>query len=91
MNRNRFLDLYATYLWPVMRRVVKKPRRCKKCILSEKYAPLKMDDAPAVSFCEQRKAKEELGYESRSLDAVISDCYRWLLKEGRIATGQPTR
>jgi nucleoside-diphosphate-sugar epimerase len=63
----------------------------KEPLLTPDLISLLMDDAPDVSFCEQRKAKEELGYESRSLDAMISDCYRWLLKEGRIATGQPTR
>jgi nucleoside-diphosphate-sugar epimerase len=41
-------------------------------------------DAPDVSFCDKRKAKEELGYESRDLDTMVKDCYDWLVKEGRI-------
>jgi nucleoside-diphosphate-sugar epimerase len=41
-------------------------------------------DAPDVSFCDKRKAKDELGYESRSLDSMIDDCYNWLVQEGRL-------
>jgi nucleoside-diphosphate-sugar epimerase len=43
-----------------------------------------LHDAPDVSFCEKRRAFEELGYESRSLDAMIDDCYNWLVQEGRL-------
>jgi hypothetical protein len=67
MNRNRFLDLYATYLWPVMRRVVKKPRRCKKCILSEKYAPLKDGLCPECSAAQTVAAPDlEVSDETRA-------------------------
>lgn len=34
------LELYATYLWPVVRNFVKISKRCKSCILSEKCVPL---------------------------------------------------
>lgn len=40
MNRNKILELYATYLWPVVRKFVKISKRCKTCILSEKCVPL---------------------------------------------------
>jgi nucleoside-diphosphate-sugar epimerase len=43
-----------------------------------------LHDAPDVSFCEKRKAKEALGYESRPLDTMIDDCYNWLVREGRL-------
>lgn len=33
--------MYSKYLWPVVRLVVKTSRRCQRCILSEKYSPLK--------------------------------------------------
>jgi dihydroflavonol-4-reductase len=41
-------------------------------------------DEPEIAFYDQRKAKEDLGYESRSLDTMIQDCYKWLTVEGRI-------
>jgi dihydroflavonol-4-reductase len=55
----------------------------KKPVLSPELVSL-IGDAPDVSFSEKRKAKEHLGYESRSLDVMIEDCYQWLLREGRI-------
>lgn len=33
------------------------------------------------SEAEKKKAYEELGYQSSSLDAMIEDCYQWMLKE----------
>lgn len=41
-------------------------------------------DEPEITFYDQRKAKEDLGYESRSLDTMIQDCYNWLTAERRI-------
>ena len=43
-----------------------------------------LHDASDVSFCEKRKARDELGYESRPLDSMIDDCYNWLVREGRL-------
>ncbi len=41
MNINKSLERVSEYLWPVIRFVIKKKRRCKNCILSEAYLPLK--------------------------------------------------
>ena len=43
-----------------------------------------LHDAPDVSFSEKRKAQEALGYRSRGLDEMISDCRDWLVKEDRL-------
>jgi len=43
-----------------------------------------LGDSPDVDFCDKKKAKEELGYESRDLSTMVKDCYDWLVKEGRI-------
>lgn len=40
-----------------------------------------LQDAPDVSFSERRKTKEQLGYESKSLDVMLQDCYEWLCLE----------
>lgn len=52
----------------------------KKPLLTPELVNL-LHDAPDVTKEEKRKAQEELGYESRSLDAMIDDCYTWLLSE----------
>lgn len=52
----------------------------KKPLLTPELVSL-LHDAPDVTKEEKRKAKEELNYESRSLDAMIDDCYAWLLSE----------
>ena len=41
MNTNKFLDMYAKYIWPLARLVTRISPRCKRCILSEKCSPLK--------------------------------------------------
>lgn len=38
--KNRILEIYATYVWPLARRFVKLSKRCRRCILSEKHGPL---------------------------------------------------
>ncbi|OGF44259.1 MAG: hypothetical protein A2452_05635 [Candidatus Firestonebacteria bacterium RIFOXYC2_FULL_39_67] len=40
MNTNKIIELYAEYVWPVIRLVVRRSRRCRRCILSEHYGPL---------------------------------------------------
>ncbi len=40
MNKNRILEIYAQYCWPLVRRFARIPKRCKNCILSQQYAPL---------------------------------------------------
>ena len=54
----------------------------KKPLLTPELVAL-LEDAPDVSYPEKRKAKEELGYESRPLDVMVRDCHNWLLREGR--------
>ena len=49
MNKNKLLELYAAYLWPVVRNFVKISKRCNHCILSEKYVPLKNGVCEACS------------------------------------------
>jgi dihydroflavonol-4-reductase len=39
---------------------------------------------PDITYYDKQKAKDQLGYESRSLDVMTRDCYDWLVKEGRI-------
>ena len=41
-------------------------------------------DYPDLSTYEQRKAETELGYRSRPLEAMIRDCYEWLVRQGRL-------
>lgn len=41
MSTNKIFELYASYLWPIVRKFVKLSKRCNHCILSEKYVPLK--------------------------------------------------
>lgn len=52
----------------------------KKPLLTPELVNL-LQDAPDVTSDEKRKAKEELGYESGSLDSMIQDCYEWLLAQ----------
>lgn len=40
MNTNRLFELYAQYIWPVVRKFVRLSKRCTRCIVSEKYSPL---------------------------------------------------
>ncbi len=41
-------------------------------------------DYPDLGTYEQRKAEVELGYRSRSLEAMVRDCYEWLVEQGRL-------
>jgi hypothetical protein len=41
VNTNKLFELYSKYLWPMVRLVVRTSRRCQRCILSEKYVPLR--------------------------------------------------
>jgi dihydroflavonol-4-reductase len=43
-----------------------------------------LKDAPDVPYGERRKAREQLGYESRPLGTMIEDCLHWMLAEGRL-------
>ncbi len=40
MLTNKIFEFYALYIWPVLRLFVKRSKRCRLCILSEKYSPL---------------------------------------------------
>ena len=39
---------------------------------------------PDLSYYEKIRSQDELGYESASMDQMISDCYTWMKKERRI-------
>jgi dihydroflavonol-4-reductase len=39
---------------------------------------------PDVPYPDKLKSKTELGYESRSLEVMLEDAYRWLVREGRL-------
>ena len=52
----------------------------KKPLLTPELVSL-LRDAPDVTYYEKRKAKEDLGYESGSLDSMIQECYEWLLAQ----------
>lgn len=41
-------------------------------------------DAPDVDPQDKKKAANDLGYESRSLDIMLEDCHEWLKKENKI-------
>jgi dihydroflavonol-4-reductase len=56
----------------------------KRPLLSPDLVNL-LRDAPDVSYCEKRKAKEDLGYESASIDKMIEDCRDWLKSEGLLS------
>lgn len=58
MNTNKFLELYATYVWPIVRKFVKISKRCNHCIVSEKYVPLKN------GLCEACSKNKLVGKES---------------------------
>lgn len=40
MDTTKFFEWYVTYAWPIVRHVVPLSKRCKRCIVSEHYAPL---------------------------------------------------
>ena len=40
ITKNRLLELYAKYVWPFARHFVSLAKRCRNCILSERYGPL---------------------------------------------------
>lgn len=41
MDKNKLIELYAEYGWPVVRNFVSLSKRCTNCIVSEAYTPLK--------------------------------------------------
>lgn len=41
MNKNRLIDMYAAHGWPIVRNFVSLSKRCSRCIVSERYTPLK--------------------------------------------------
>jgi dihydroflavonol-4-reductase len=55
----------------------------KKPLLTPELIGL-LSDFADVSYLEKRKARQELGYESRPLDVMIKDCHQWLLQTGHI-------
>lgn len=40
MNTNKIFEIFAEYIWPLIRPIVGLSKRCKNCILSEKHSPL---------------------------------------------------
>ena len=55
----------------------------RKPLLTFDLLDLVIDD-PDLSYSEMSRSKEELGYESASMDQMVRDCYEWMKKEGRI-------
>ncbi len=55
----------------------------KKPVITPELVHL-LHDAPDVSYYEKQKAKQDLGYTSRSLDVMLHDCYKWLIKEKKL-------
>jgi dihydroflavonol-4-reductase len=55
----------------------------KKPQLTSDLIELVVDD-PDLSYFEKNRSQQELGYESASIDQMVSDCYAWMKKEGRI-------
>lgn len=41
-------------------------------------------DEPDITIYDRLKTKEDLGYESRSVDEMVRDCHAWLVQEGRL-------
>lgn len=39
-TKSKIIDWYSIYAWPVVRHFLRVSKRCRRCILSEKYAPL---------------------------------------------------
>jgi hypothetical protein len=58
MNTNRVFEFGARRLWPAMRHLVGRSRRCRRCILSERYAPLADGLCPECSRPEARSAAD---------------------------------
>lgn len=40
-----------------------------------------LGEAPDVTFCEARKSRLELNYESRPLSEMVKQCYDWMIQE----------
>lgn len=55
----------------------------RKPLLTPQLVAL-FDHSGATDWAEVKKAKADLGYGSASLDAMLLDCYRWLVGEGRL-------
>lgn len=68
MNTNQLFDIYASYVWPLMRPFIRKTKRCKSCILSERYTLLKDG---ICEFC--LNYKEKIGVVSFSKAAHFNE------------------
>lgn len=55
ISKNKILEFYAENIWPFVRHFVPISKRCKKCILSEKFGPLKNG---LCEFCSNPLSKE---------------------------------
>lgn len=51
------LEAYARYVWPTQRLFVNVAKRCRRCILSEKYSPLEDGLCEACREAEDRRPK----------------------------------
>ncbi len=69
-----FLEVAAHFLSAVSLLTKKRP------LLTPELVNL-LQDAPDISFCEKRKSKEHLDYESRDLESMLQDCYQWMAGE----------
>ncbi len=58
MNKKQAFEWYAKYVWPVVRRCVKISRRCRRCILSERYTDL---EDGVCEFCRRGETSTESG------------------------------
>lgn len=71
----KWLLLLLSYFWNVQSYITGKPP-----LVSPDLVTL-LNDAPDVTFYEARKAKQELGYTSRSLSEMVRNCYDWMNEE----------
>ncbi len=55
----------------------------QKPLLTFDLLDLVVDD-PDLSYSEKSRSFEELGYESASMDQMVSDCYNWMKEEGML-------
>lgn len=43
-----------------------------------------LDDAPDVTYCESRKARQDLDYQTRPLSEMVKSCFDWMKSEGML-------
>lgn len=80
MRKKKILKFVIFYIWPLIRHFVSKSKRCKKCLLSEHYEPLKSgickscEELPSMNQVLPKNSRDKI--HDMSLGEVISSYKR---------------